>query len=1465
MNNHSSTEPTDRLRPRAGQSHSRLVGRLGAVSAGAAIGVFGIGSLVLVGWTCDIAVLKSFNPGLISMKANTAAAFMLTGISLWLSQAKRTRFRLGRYVAWGSASLVAVLGLLTLVEYLFGWNLGIDQLLFTEPSGTAQTIYPGRLAPNTALSFLLIGLALLLLDVQTRRGHRPAQYLIGLEGIIATVALVGYVYGASVLYSPSPAANPMSLPAVLAGVVAFVGLGLARPGPALLTLLEGEQAGSLMVRRVLLPLLLAPLLVDMVVLAGQRAGLYGDHLAAAAHVVLMIAILLGLVLAAAASLNRAQAELGALRSAPGGPSYLSVLTPGGLGRRKLRYLAAVAVVAVAALVRLGFLQVLGTRATYVTFYPAVMLAALYGGLSAGLLATILSAGCAAYFWIEPAGLAIQDPADWLALAIFLVGGTMISAVTEAMHRAQARAREAEAQAMLAAAGQREAEVLRESEERFRSTVDNMLEGCQIIGRDWRYVYINDAAERHNRRPKGDLIGQRYMDVWPGVESTRVFAVIRRCLEERTAQTLENEFTFPDEAIGWFELSIQPVPEGVFILSMDITERKRAEKALHDSREYLSTVVRTSPAGIFVTREADGLFLEANEAYLKLIGYPAEEVIGHKSLELSVWVDPEDRKKVVDTLHRQGHIENSEIRFRRKTGEVVDLLYSARSFEQAGERCILGALMDITERKQGEAKLLKEKNFTEAILDALPGVFYLFNEQGRFLRWNKNFERVSEYSADEMTRLHPISLFQGEGRRLITERIQEVFEKGESSAEAEFVSKSGSGTPYFFTGNRVLFDGVPCLVGMGIDVTERKRAEEALKKSRDELEIRVEERTQELTAEVAERKKAEETVRAERKRFFDVLETLPVMVCLLTADHHVAFANRTFREKFGEDQGRHCFEYRFGKTEPCEFCESYEVLQTGNPHHWEVTGPDGQSIIDVYDFPFTDIDGSPMILETDIDITEQRRAEQLIKAERKRLEDVLEMMPAYALLLTPDYRVAYANRTFRDWFGDDDGQKCYEFLFHREEPCETCETYTVLKTGKSHFWEWTGPNGRNYDIYDYPFTDTDGSPLIMEIGVDVTAHKQTQKALQSASLYSRSLLEASLDPLVTISAEGKITDVNEATTKVTGIARDQLVGTDFSSYFTEPEKAREGYQQVFAQGFVTDYPLTIRHQDGRLTDVLYNASVYKDNHGNVLGVFAAARDITERNRAEAELARHREHLEELVLQRTEDLARSNRDLEQFAYVASHDLQEPLRAVSGFVGLLRQRYQGKLDEKADSYIGSAVDGVTRMQTLIGDLLSYSRVGTKGKAMEPTDTRRSVQDALTNLHASIGESGAVIQVDPLPTVQADAIQLTQLFQNLIANAIKFRSDRPPEIHVGARREQDAWRFWVRDNGIGIEPQYAERIFMIFQRLHTRKTYPGTGIGLAICKRIVERHGGRIWVESQPGQGSTFYFTLPDKGEHL
>ena len=354
-----------------------------------------------------------------------------------------------------------------------------------------------------------------------------------------------------------------------------------------------------------------------------------------------------------------------------------------------------------------------------------------------------------------------------------------------------------------------------------------------------------------------------------------------------------------------------------------------------------------------------------------------------------------------------------------------------------------------------------------------------------------------------------------------------------------------------------------------------------------------------------------------------------------------------------------------------------------------------------------------------------------------------------------------------------------------------------------------------------------------------------------------IVNSAMDAIISIDAEQRIILFNPAAERMFGYSCEQVMGQAVDRLIPERFRAAHGeHIRRFGQTGMTSRKMgalgAISGLRASGEEFPIEASISQIEIGGQKIFTVILRDSTERQRAEEEL----KHA-------IEELKRSNAQLEQFTYVASHDLQEPLRSVAGAVQLLQRRYQGQLDSRADQFIAHAVDNVTRMQALINDLLAFSRVGRRGKPFEPTDCNQVMKNALRNLKAAIQESEAQITYDPLPEVMADQGQLTQLFQNLIGNAIKFHGEAPLEIHVGAWRgegeTQGEWVFHVKDNGIGISPEYYERIFIIFQRLHTRDEYTGTGIGLAICKNIVERHGGRIWVESEAGHGTTFYFTLP------
>ena len=367
--------------------------------------------------------------------------------------------------------------------------------------------------------------------------------------------------------------------------------------------------------------------------------------------------------------------------------------------------------------------------------------------------------------------------------------------------------------------------------------------------------------------------------------------------------------------------------------------------------------------------------------------------------------------------------------------------------------------------------------------------------------------------------------------------------------------------------------------------------------------------------------------------------------------------------------------------------------------------------------------------------------------------------------------------------------------------------------------------------------------LVGISRDITERKQVEETLRLTQFS----VDHAADPVFWIGPDARIVYANSRACEQLGYSREELLAITIPHI--DPDFPADvwpkHWEELKRRGSFT-FESRHRAKDGRLfpVEITVNYLAFSGKEYNC----ASARNISDRKRAEEDL---RKSAEELVC--------SNRDLAQFAAVASHDLQEPLRTVAGFVELLQKEYGDRLDANAGKYIGFAVDGVKRMETLIRDLLAYARVGTRGREPSPTDAGASLRQALDNLHGSIQAARAEIAYSELPTVRADPTQLTQLFQNLLGNALKFCSQAPPKIYVDARREGDYWRFSVRDNGIGIDAQFQEQIFEVFRRLHTHKQHGGTGIGLAICKKIVDRHGGRIWVESEPGQGATFHFTIP------
>ena len=502
-----------------------------------------------------------------------------------------------------------------------------------------------------------------------------------------------------------------------------------------------------------------------------------------------------------------------------------------------------------------------------------------------------------------------------------------------------------------------------------------------------------------------------------------------------------------------------------------------------------------------------------------------------------------------------------------------------------------------------------------------------------------------------------------------------------------------------------------------------------------------------------------------------------------------------------------------------------------------------------------------------DITERKRAEEELRKASLYARSLIEASLDPLVTISSDGKIMDVNQateqvtgiTRNRLIGSDFSDYFTEFVRAREG------YQRVLTEGlvRDYALSIRHISGRTTDVlYNAAIYRSEAGEVqgVFAAARDITERKKAEEALRLANAYNRSLIEASLDPLVTIGSDGRITDVNAATEKVTGLSREELIGTDFMDYFSEPEKAKAGYQKVFQDGFVQDYALEIRHKAGNLTPVLYNASVYRDEAGQVMGVFAAARDITERKRAEEEVRTLNAELEQRVVQRTTQLEAANKELEAFSYSVSHDLRAPLRAIDGFSRVILEDYMDELDDEGKRVLNIIRSNTQKMGQLIDDLLVFSRLGRQEIRVSEINMERLAKTVFEEGKPTQPERKMRLTIRQVPPSQGDPAMIKQVFSNLLSNAIKFTQPKEAAtIELGGFNQEKENVYYVKDNGVGFDMQYVHKLFGVFQRLHSSEEFEGTGVGLAIVQRIVHRHGGRVWAEGKVNEGATFYFTLP------
>jgi PAS domain S-box-containing protein len=934
----------------------------------------------------------------------------------------------------------------------------------------------------------------------------------------------------------------------------------------------------------------------------------------------------------------------------------------------------------------------------------------------------------------------------------------------------------------------------------RSLIESSLDPLVTISADGKITDVNEASILVTGCNRKELIGSDFSNYFTDPEKARQgyqevflkgkvtdYALTIRHKNGNQTDVLYNASVYKDNKGSVL---------GVFAAARDVTTQKQAS-------QYARSLIEASLDPL-VTISPEGKITDVNEATMQVTGCTQEELVG--SDFSNYFTEQEKARQGYQEVFSKGKVTDYALTIRHKQGKLTEVLYNASVYKDARGNVlgVFAAARDVTVQKQASQYA---RSLVEASLDPLVTI----SPEGKITDVNEATMQVTGCTREELVGSDFSNYFTEQEKA--RQGYQEVFSKGKV-------------TDYALTIRHKNGKLVDVLYNAAVYKDTRGNVLGVFAAARD----------------VTVQKQASQYARSLIEASLDPLVTISPEGKITDVNNAtIEVTGRTREELIGSD-----FSNYF--TEPEEARDGYQqVFKEGfvRDYPLAIHHKSGKITHVLYNATvYKDLVGKVIgVFAAARDVSERKKIEDQLHATSAYARSLIESSLDPLVTISPEGKITDVNHSTevitgvtREWLIGTD------FSNYFTEPRKAREGYRkVFKEGQ---------------VTDYPLVIKNAKGQMIDVLYNASVYRDAQGKVRGVfaaardvskqrqvAQYARSLIESSLDPLVTISTEGKIQDVNQATIQATGINREDLIGSDFADYFTEPDKARQGYRIAFDKGEVKDYALTLRHKTGTNFDVLYNASVYKDPQGNVLGVFAAARD-----NSRAKLAQ-------------EKLQSINKELESFTYSVSHDLRAPLRQIDGFAKVLEEEHANSLSNDAKRLLAVICESAQKMGRLIDSLLEFSRLGRK--ALQPAYV--SMEAMVNNLCLELKSTDASHRkvefiINKLPDQSVDQTLLEQVWRNLLLNALKFTKLKDLAIiEIGCQESPNKNTYFVKDNGVGFDPRFKDKLFQVFSRLHNENQFQGIGIGLAICNKIITQHDGSFWAEGQIENGATFYFSLP------